>query len=57
MIVNVLEAYASETGTKTGKAGNSNGKELRVAKRDTNDFDYIIRLIKNILLEEKNESE
>lgn len=43
MLVNVLEAYASETGTKAGKAGNSNGKELRVAKRDANDFDYIIR--------------
>lgn len=45
MIIKVIEAYASENKSKYGQAGDQTGQELRMAKKESTDFDFYVRFL------------
>lgn len=45
MIIKVVEAYASENRSKNGKAGDQTGQEVRIAKKESTDFDFYVRFL------------
>ena len=45
MIIKVIEAYASEAHSKNGQAGDQTGQELRMAKKESTDFDFYVRFL------------
>lgn len=45
MIIKVIEAYASENNSKNGQAGDQTGQELRMAKKESTDFDFYVRFL------------
>ena len=45
MIIKVVEAYASENKSKYGQAGDQTGHEVRIAKKESTDFNFYVRFL------------
>ena len=45
MIIKVVEAYASENKSKYGQVGDQTGQEVRIAKKESTDFDFYVRFL------------